>query len=101
MQALVFPDHVAGIAVYDQDEDADGVVMVLCDAQDTFSDIYLFPIPDGFVRRPNPNNLLEYCDQETLITQIEHGEEFHIESGSREGNLIEFVISHSFIMSDN
>jgi hypothetical protein len=100
-QALVYPDHVAGIAVYDPDEDSDGVVVVTCNARDTASDIYLFPTPEGFVRQPDPNDLMEYCDAGTLITQIEHDEECHLETGSREGNVIEFVISHSLIMSDN
>lgn len=98
---LVFPDHVAGIAIYDPEEDADGVVVVLCDKQDSSSDIYLFPIPDDFVRQPDPEALMVHCDEDTFIAQIEDGEECHIKTGSREGNLIEFVISHSLLMSRN
>ena len=98
---LVFPDHVAGIAVYDSDEDTDGAVVVICNARDTASDIFLFPVPEDFVREPDPNELMEHCDEGNFITQITHDEECHIETDSREGNVIEFIISHSCMMSVN
>ncbi len=98
--AMVYPGYAARVKIYDYEDDSHDFLLIGCDNGDQSTDIYLVPDSEE-TSQQETRELVELCTDEDMLDQIDHGDEFYIDTHTPSGDLVRFVIDHSFTMSNN
>jgi hypothetical protein len=96
---VLFPDEAARFQVYDEEKAIYRILLVHCEGDDLQTNIFQFERTDEINLDKSPQELAPYCDESSIVQEVEHSHGFLIDTYHRPGVEIELFVGHQAVLS--